>query len=209
MGIGNLAGALRAYTGRARVPITTVVDEEDLDYVRLYFDSSPARHREAWERLAGFGDDSQTYYWRVLAAREIMRLHRENPAELDRLAKLHGCGPSAELVLHPPDVAERFDEKVAWVKAAAGDRYADLELNCLMFFVTQTDDPDGFAETMAPAFGLTADQVKEVPLALFGSIEQMCDTLEARRERWDFSYFVCQKDVMDQLAPVVAKLNGA
>ena len=48
--------------------------KEDLDYARLYLDSSPVRHRRAWEQLAGFGDDSQTYYWRVLAAREIMRL---------------------------------------------------------------------------------------------------------------------------------------
>ena len=117
MGIGNLTGVLRAYTGRANGPIETVVDAQDLDYTRLYFDSSPARHRQAWEQLAGFGDDSQTYYWRVLAAREIMRLFRENPAELDRLAALHGHGPSAELVLHPPDVTQRFadpeDLKVA------------------------------------------------------------------------------------------------
>jgi hypothetical protein len=110
MGIGNLTGVLRAYTGRANEPIETVVDEEDLDYARLYFDSSPARHRDAWEQLAAFGDDSQSYYWRVLAAREIMRLFRENPAELDRLAALHGHGPSAELVLHPPGVTERFAE---------------------------------------------------------------------------------------------------
>lgn len=110
MGIGNLAGVLRAYTGRMSEPIPTVVDEEDLDYARVYFDSSPARHRKAWELLAGFGDDSQTYYWRVLAAREIMLLLRENPAELDRLAALHGHGPSAELVLHPPNVTERFAE---------------------------------------------------------------------------------------------------
>ena len=52
MGIGNLTGVLRAYTGRANEPIETVVDEEDLDYARLYFDSSPARHRNAWEQLA-------------------------------------------------------------------------------------------------------------------------------------------------------------
>ena len=110
MGIGNLTGVLRAYTGRANEPIETVVDEEDIDYARLYFDSSPARHRDAWEQLAEFGDDSQSYYWRVLAARAIMRLFRENPAELDRLAALHGRGPSAELVLHPPNVTERFAE---------------------------------------------------------------------------------------------------
>ena len=110
MGIGNLEGVLRAYSGRPSGPIETVVDDEDLDFARVYFDSSPIRHREAWERLASFGDDSQTYYWRVLAAGEIMRLFRENPAELDGLARLHGRGPSAEQVLQPPEVTQRFAE---------------------------------------------------------------------------------------------------
>lgn len=110
MGIGNLESVLRAYAERTKGPIKAVVDQDDLDYARIYFDSSPARQREAWKLLASLGDDSQTYYWRVLAAGEIMRLFREKPAQLDRLAKLHGRGPSAELVLHPPEVARRFAE---------------------------------------------------------------------------------------------------
>jgi hypothetical protein len=108
MGIGNLENVLRAYTGDGDTPIDELVHDEDLDYPRIYFDASPARHRDAWELLASFGDDSQTYYWRVLAAEAIMRTYREDPARLERLAELHGRGPSAELVLHPPDVTRRF-----------------------------------------------------------------------------------------------------
>ena len=110
MGIGNLENVLRAYSGRAEDPIQTVVEEGDLDYARIYFDSSPARRREAWELLASLGDDSQTYYWRVLAAREIMRLYRESPAKLERLAELQRRGPSAELVLQPPEATPRLTE---------------------------------------------------------------------------------------------------
>lgn len=108
MGIGNLESALRAHSGRDDGSIDEVVEEEGLDYARLYFDSSPTRHPEAWARLASYGDDSQTYYWRVLAAREIMRLYREDETALERLAELHGRGPSHELVFHPPDVRQRF-----------------------------------------------------------------------------------------------------
>lgn len=108
MGIGNLESVLRAYSARETDPIDEIVDEEALDYARVYFDSSPVRNHGAWERLASFGDDSQTYYWRVLAAREIMRLYREDPARLERLSEFHGRGPSEELVLHPPDVSQRF-----------------------------------------------------------------------------------------------------
>jgi len=108
MGIGNLENVLRAYSGDHDTPIAEVVDDQGLDYARIYFDASPARHRDAWQLLASFGDDSQTYYWRVLAAAAIMRTFREDPARLERLAELHGRGPSGELVLHPPDVTRRF-----------------------------------------------------------------------------------------------------
>jgi hypothetical protein len=108
MGIGNLEGVLRAYAGVSGGPIADVVREHDLSYARLYFDSSPLTHGEAWQRLSSFGDDSQTYYWRVLAARDIMRLYREDPARLERLATLHGHSPSADLVLHPPSATRRF-----------------------------------------------------------------------------------------------------
>ncbi|HEU0248538.1 MAG TPA: lytic transglycosylase domain-containing protein [Gaiellaceae bacterium] len=108
MGIGNLESVLRAYSGRETDPIENVVDDEGLDYARVYFDSSPVRNQEAWERLASLGDDSQTYYWRVLAAHAIMRVSRDDPRGLERMAELHGRGPSAELVLHPPGVRLRF-----------------------------------------------------------------------------------------------------
>lgn len=108
MGIGNLTQVLRAYTGDPTTPIRALVKERDLSWPRLYFDASPSRQREAWLRLTALGDDSQTYYGRVLAAREIMRLYRADPAALDRLARLHGGGPSAEQVLHPPDLTERY-----------------------------------------------------------------------------------------------------
>lgn len=109
MGIGNLEGVVRAYAEAPDEPLEDVVREHDVSYARVYFDSSPVRHREAWRRLASFGDDSQTYYWRVLAAREIMRLYDADPSRLRRLARLHGHGPSAERVLQPPESTPRFE----------------------------------------------------------------------------------------------------
>ena len=108
MGIGNLASVVRAYTRRQDDALDAVVGDGGIDYARLYFDSSPNVHRAAWERLASFGDDSQTYYWRVLGALGVMHLFRSDPARLERLAKLHDDLPSAELVLHPPSARGRF-----------------------------------------------------------------------------------------------------
>jgi uncharacterized protein DUF5715 len=106
MGIGNLESVLHDY-GAGAMP-----------YVQLYFDSTPTRHRRAYERLASFGDDSSNYWWKIAAAKEIMRLWRDNREELVRLAALHAAKASAEEVLHPLDTTHAFvtpaDLKHAW-----------------------------------------------------------------------------------------------
>jgi hypothetical protein len=123
MGIGNLSDAVRAYTAREDDPIDAIVREDDIDYARLYFDSSPTAHRACWELLASFGDDSQTYYWRVLGALGVMHLLRTDPERLARLAALHDRLPSAALVLHPPGVGKRYANA-----AQLGDAVASGEL---------------------------------------------------------------------------------
>jgi alkanesulfonate monooxygenase SsuD/methylene tetrahydromethanopterin reductase-like flavin-dependent oxidoreductase (luciferase family) len=101
------------------------------------------------------------------------------------------------------------EEKVAWVREAAGDRYADIEINVLVFGCVVTDDRQGTAEMMAPLFGVQPDEVVQSPHTLIGPVEAICDDLVERRERWDMSYVVVQgAEAMDAVAPVVARLAG-
>ncbi len=104
--------------------------------------------------------------------------------------------------------AAQTDKKIGWVREAAGDRYADLEINMLQFAGVITDDRKGTAEMMAPLFGLPPEEVETYPHACIGTVEEICESLEMRRERWDASYFVFQGDTMAPMAPVVAKLRG-
>ncbi len=97
MGMGNLENVLEAY------------GEDDVSWAQVYFDATPADHPETYELLSGFGDDSATYLWRVYAAREIMRLYREDQDELRRLARLQTAKASAEEVLHPPSETDVFE----------------------------------------------------------------------------------------------------
>jgi hypothetical protein len=83
--------------------------DEEASYAQLFFDVSPDRHPRAHRILTGLGDDSKTYFWRVLASREIMRLYREDRGELGRLARLHAGADSGELVLHPPGTTSASD----------------------------------------------------------------------------------------------------
>lgn len=104
--------------------------------------------------------------------------------------------------------AEATDERIEWIKAGAGDRFDDIELECAAYFVTITDEPDEAAGKLAGAFGVDAATMRSHPNALFGSIEQICDELEARRERFGISYVTVATRNMDAFAPVVEHLTG-
>jgi hypothetical protein len=109
MGVGNLQNAIRAFGA-----------EDEIPYAELFFDSSPLRHRKAWEVLASLGDDSSTYLWRVEAAKDIMRRWREDPAALARRADAMTAKNSAEEVLHPEADTEVFSDPEA-IEAALDD----------------------------------------------------------------------------------------
>ncbi len=118
MGVGNLADAIRGYVGPKENRLATkIVRERKLTYAQLYFDSTPFRHKTAYRRLAGLGDNSNTYYWRVLAAQDIMSLYRSDPTGLARLTRLAAGYGSAEPVLHPPGSTEIFADVPALKRA--------------------------------------------------------------------------------------------
>ena len=100
------------------------------------------------------------------------------------------------------------DEKLRWVRDAAGARFDDLEIQAFAGFVHFTDDSASLAAAMAPAFAATPEEVLDSPVGLVGTVEEMIETLERRRERWQMTYHVVNDDVMEQLAPVVARLAG-
>jgi probable F420-dependent oxidoreductase len=100
------------------------------------------------------------------------------------------------------------DEKLVWVRDAAGERYDDVEIQAFAGFVHFTDDPLGMATAMAPAFDTTPDDVLDSPVGLVGTVDSMVETLERRRERWDMTYHVVGAEHLDQFAPVVARLAG-
>ncbi|HEV3280757.1 MAG TPA: TIGR03621 family F420-dependent LLM class oxidoreductase [Acidimicrobiales bacterium] len=108
----------------------------------------------------------------------------------------------------PNATPERTREKIAWVREAAGSRFDELELNALIGFVMVSDDATGVAEAMAPHFGITPDEALHVPLALLGTLEQMTEELQWRREEYGISYWSIESDSWEALGPVVSALAG-
>ncbi len=118
MGIGNLQRVLGAYAGGHPVP-----------YSQLYFDTAPDRHTAAFGLLAGFGDQSSLYFWRVLGAVQIMRLYRSDLAALRRLAALQTALDYDAEVLHPPDRTATFADPDALSTAYAAHALVPLPVN--------------------------------------------------------------------------------
>jgi len=104
--------------------------------------------------------------------------------------------------------AEYYDQRIDWVREAAGDRFDDLELNALIGFAIVTDDAAGLAAQMAPAFGIDPADALHVPVALAGTLEEMADELRWRREEYGISYWSIESDAWKTLGPMVSELAG-
>ena len=85
----------------------------------------------------------------------------------------------------------------------------DLELQALTFIVAVDGNRTELAQQLAPAFGISEEEAGEVPIALVGSVDEICDQLVERRERWGLNYWVVHEPELEAFAPVVARLAGA
>lgn len=101
--------------------------------------------------------------------------------------------------------ADLTAEKIGWVKRAAGDRFADIEIEIGAYFTVVTDDVN-VIEKMASVFGLGVDELSNHPHALIGTVESIVDQLVERRDRYGISYITFGASAMEAVAPVVARL---
>ncbi|HVQ96976.1 MAG TPA: TIGR03621 family F420-dependent LLM class oxidoreductase [Mycobacteriales bacterium] len=106
------------------------------------------------------------------------------------------------------------EEKIGWVRAAAGDRFADLELNTYPsggpILITDNARPE--AERRADrlrqrsGYEISADDVLASPHIYIGSLSGLTEKFLELRERLGISCFMV--DDIDALAPVVESLAG-
>jgi len=104
--------------------------------------------------------------------------------------------------------AEATARKLEWVRAAAGGRWDELEIEIGAYFSFVGENTATVAEGMAKGLGLSLDEMLAHPHALFGSVDQVCEELERRRERFGISYVTVGAEALTAFAPVVARLTG-
>ena len=106
------------------------------------------------------------------------------------------------------------EEKIGWVREAAGERFDELTLNVYPSFwpVTVTDDLDGEAAKVVAAMTersgieLTVEDVIESPHIFIGSHDRFVEKFTELRDHLGISSFLVGE--LDELAPVVQRLAG-
>jgi probable F420-dependent oxidoreductase len=100
-----------------------------------------------------------------------------------------------------------FAEQMAIVRAAAGDRFNQLELSSLVI-PRLTDDIAGTYAGLAQQMQTTPEIVTAMPGALVGSRTAIIDKLQAMRAEHGLSYPVVPAAALRDMAPIVAQLAG-
>lgn len=104
--------------------------------------------------------------------------------------------------------ANRTQQKIDWIRAGAGDRFDQLEIEIGAYFTVVTDQREATLGAMATHFGLTPEVLAEHPHALIGSVDSIREQIIDRRNRYGVSYITVGAASMEAFAPVVAALNG-
>ncbi len=104
--------------------------------------------------------------------------------------------------------AEYYHQRVEWIRQAAGERFDQIELQCLTFVVQIVPNRREAVEQMAQMMSRTPEEVEESPIVMIGTTDEIIESLRQRREAFGFSYIVVHEAEMEAFAPVVATLSG-
>ena len=101
------------------------------------------------------------------------------------------------------------DEKLRWVREAAGDRLSEIEFHTNLTNVFITDDRLASMEKVARGYGLgDPREALEVPHVVIGTAQQCADQLIERRAVTGISHYTVFETNLDAFAPVLALLVG-
>ncbi|XOV80915.1 MAG: TIGR03621 family F420-dependent LLM class oxidoreductase [Aestuariibacter sp.] len=99
-------------------------------------------------------------------------------------------------------------QRIRWVEEAAGERFKDIELNTVAYLAKVVENRKAHVNIWSRKWGQSEKDLLENPHVLIGDINQIADTLEERREKYGFSYYVFTPESFEEMAPVVELLTG-
>jgi probable F420-dependent oxidoreductase len=218
--LGMGAGWMKGEYERAGIPFERAglrIDrlEESVKIVKGLFGEGPvnfAGRHYAINGMEGFPKPLQRPHPPIHIGGGGQRLLSLAAREADIVGFLPRARPDGKGQNLTDATPEALDEKISWVREAAGERFDDLELGILVAQVFTTEDREQAAQfiasTLAAGYNVSTDLILQAPYLLIGSVDQICDDLQARRERYGISYISVFENSLEALAPVIERLAG-
>ncbi|GAC1695422.1 MAG: TIGR03621 family F420-dependent LLM class oxidoreductase [Candidatus Limnocylindrales bacterium] len=97
-------------------------------------------------------------------------------------------------------------DKIRFVRAAAGTRFDDLELNVIVFDAAIDGEARSLLDGIAGRLKASAATLVDSPYFLYGSLDKVRRNLLERRERLGVSYYAIPEKVMEPFAPLAREL---
>jgi hypothetical protein len=117
--------------------------------------------------------------------------------------------------------APAIEEKIGWIRDAAGSRFDEIELSAQLIECAVTDRPEEHLADLADRIAsvtermgggridLGQDDLRRSPIVAVGPLDEVCQKLLDTRDRYAISYFAAPIDAHPEaLAPVIERLAG-
>ena len=115
---------------------------------------------------------------------------------------------------------EQTIERIDLIRKAAGDRFANIELNWAITTIVITDDREkvaemalgaldkGYMPNMEVDIALTVEDILNSPYVAIGTFEEIADQIRNTRAKTTMSYVGVFPTQMDAFAPIIPLLRG-
>ncbi|HLZ59285.1 MAG TPA: TIGR03621 family F420-dependent LLM class oxidoreductase [Ktedonosporobacter sp.] len=132
-----------------------------------------------------------------------------------RVADIITLNPPVALDGNSLDMAEATadatTQQIAWIREAAGDRFAQIEMGNFVIGGVKTEREQRLDPRIAAFFQSRTTGEQQAPQGIYtlvGSVDQICEQVLANRERFGISYISVLEQDLETFAPVVARLSG-
>jgi probable F420-dependent oxidoreductase len=188
--------------------------EEAVQIIKGIFGSEPLSFSGAHYRvdhLVGFPKPIQQPHPPILIGASGKRMLALAAREASTIGILNGdYSTGVEVDDSLKRSPEAMSEKIRWIRQEAGERFEQIELSMVIAPILTSDRRQGAEDSLRQRGWSTVlpEDMLEMPSIFIGSVEQITEHMEERRERYGFSYYIVSDAAMETCAPIVARLAG-
>jgi probable F420-dependent oxidoreductase len=103
---------------------------------------------------------------------------------------------------------QEIAQQYSYVRDAAGGRLGDLDIESSPYFSAVTDRPEEQLARLAANFGVEIERLLDHPNVMIGPEKVIEERLIAGREHHGVNFITVQQDMIDDFAPIAARLTG-